>query len=82
MEIEAGVVALLGALTVSAMVVAWQLAVRPDLMLGMWGEPERGGWFDHHPGALRGLRLALGVVVFLMGFLTGLCLTFLTGTAS
>jgi hypothetical protein len=59
----------------------WQLLVRPEALLALWAEPEReDGWFEHHPGALRGLRYALGAVLFLSGFLTGLALTFLLST--
>ena len=61
------------------------LLVRPETLLAMWSDPraessDGEGWFDHHPAALRGLRYALGTLLFLSGFLTGLALTFLSGT--
>lgn len=57
------------------------LLFRPETLLAMWSDPRvDDGWFDHHPGALRGLRYALGSLLFLSGFLTGLALTFLSGT--
>jgi hypothetical protein len=77
---------IVGCLTAATAVVGvafWQVLVRPESMLALWAEPPRadgGGWFDHHPGALRALRYALGMVLFMSGFLTGLALTFLLGT--
>jgi hypothetical protein len=59
----------------------WQLLVGPDRLLSLWGGRRDEGWFEHHPAALRGLVISLGVVLFLSGFLTGLALTFLTGTS-
>jgi hypothetical protein len=59
----------------------WQLLVHPEALLSLWADREgEEGWFEHHPGALRGLRYALGTVLFLSGFLTGLALTFLLST--
>jgi hypothetical protein len=77
---------IVGCLTAATAVVGvafWQVLVRPESMLALWAEPPRPdgvGWFDHHPGALRALRYALGMVLFMSGFLTGLALTFLLGT--
>ncbi len=59
----------------------WQLLVGPDRLLGLWSEKRDEAWFDHHPAALRGLIVTFGLVLFLSGFLTGLALTFLTGTS-
>jgi hypothetical protein len=57
------------------------LLVRPETLLSMWSDPRvDDGWFDHHPAALRALRYALGTLLFLSGFLTGVALTFLSGT--
>lgn len=73
----------LTAITAVLGVAYWQLMVRPETMLALWTDPRKDGdtsWFRHHPGALRALRYALGTVLFLSGFLTGLALTFLLGT--
>lgn len=86
---EPFIVGVLTAVTAVLGVAFWQLLVRPESLLGLWSEPrvEPGtprwgddGWFEHHPGTLRALRYALGTVLFLSGFLTGLALTFLLGT--
>ncbi|HHO52527.1 MAG TPA: hypothetical protein ENK18_17080 [Deltaproteobacteria bacterium] len=60
----------------------WQLMVRPNALLALWSDPSVPAepWFEHHPGALQGLRWALGIVLFLSGFLTGHTLTFLLQT--
>ncbi|MEZ4234873.1 MAG: hypothetical protein R3F59_01635 [Myxococcota bacterium] len=76
---------IVGCLTAATAVVGvafWQVLVRPESMLALWGDgaSDGDGWFDHHPGALRALRYALGMVLFMSGFLTGLALTFLLGT--
>jgi hypothetical protein len=79
---EPFIVGALTAITAMLGVVFWQLLVRPETMLSLWAEPSPrdGDWFQHHPGTLRALRYALGTVLFLSGFLTGLALTFLLGT--
>jgi hypothetical protein len=72
----------------------WQLLVRPEPFLALWtralwtrgrldpeGGGSDGGWFEQHPAALDALRWALAGLLFVSGFLTGLALTFLTGTA-
>jgi hypothetical protein len=81
------IVGALTAVTAVLGVAFWQLLVRPEALLALWADPRRDppwghgdGWFDSHPGALRALRYALGTVLFLSGFLTGLTLTFLLGT--
>ena len=73
----------LTAMTVAIGALFWQLLVRPDVFLSVWSDKgvTDSQWFEHHPGALIALRWTLGVVVFLLGFLTGLALTFLTGTS-
>ncbi|MEQ1505815.1 MAG: hypothetical protein ABMB14_26510 [Myxococcota bacterium] len=72
----------LTALTAVVGMAFWQVLVRPEALLALWSDPrsEPEGWFDLHPGILRALRYALGAVLFLSGFLTGLALTFLLGT--
>ena len=78
---EQVIVGWLTAVTFVLVVAFWQLLVRPERLLGLWADPDADdGWFDDHPGALRGLRCALGTVLFLSGFLTGLAVTFLLGT--
>jgi hypothetical protein len=81
---------IVGALTAVTAVIGvafWQLLVRPEALLALWVDPRRDlaengvdGWFEHHPGALRALRYALGAILLLSGFITGLTLTFLLGT--
>ena len=68
-------------LTAVVGVAFWQLMVRPESLLSLWSDPRSPQvWFDQHPGTLRALRWALGTVLFLAGFLTGLTLTFLVQT--
>lgn len=81
---------IVGCLTAGTAVVGvafWQVLVRPEAMLALWAEPwlrrarNTPEWFaGPGPGALRALRYALGMVLFMSGFLTGLALTFLLGT--
>ena len=75
------IVGALSAATAVLLLAFFLLLVRPEALLAMWSDP-RGddGWFEHHPGALRALRYALGSLLFVSGFLTGLALTFLSGT--
>ena len=62
-------------------VVVFQLLVHPEVLFGLWSDPEdRDPWVEAHPGATRALRIAAGSVLFLACFLTGLTLTFLLGT--
>jgi hypothetical protein len=75
---EALLVGALTAMTVAVGAFLWQLQVRPRALLHAWGDED--GWLDAHPGALVALRYALGGVLILLGFLTGLALTFLTTT--
>ncbi|MEQ1565008.1 MAG: hypothetical protein ABMA64_05170 [Myxococcota bacterium] len=76
------IVGALTAVTAVLGVAFWQLLVRPEALLSLWADPRREpeGWFGSHPGAVRALRVAVGAVLFLSGFLTGLTLTFLLGT--
>lgn len=81
---------LVGALTGLAAVVGvllWQLLVRPQASLAWWAgdgprRPDLDRWIEQHRGALRALRIAGAGIVFLLGFLTGLLLTFLRATAA
>lgn len=72
-----------GLLTGGAAVVAvllWQLLVRPEATLAWWaGRAPDDRWLD--PATVRALRMAGGGMVFLLGFLVGLALTFLQATA-
>lgn len=79
---EPMLVGLLTAATAVLGVAYWQLLVRPEAMLALWmpADHDREEWFEHHPGAVRALRLTAGGMLFLFGFLTGLTLTFLLGT--
>lgn len=79
---EPFIVGALTAITAMLGVAFWQLLVRPETLLSLWADPRArdADWFQHHPGALRALRYALGTVMFLSSFLTGLALTFLLGT--
>lgn len=76
---------MIGGLTAATAVVGvfwWQLLVRPDALLAGWVEdPEQREWFEQHPATLAALRWVAGSLVFVLGFLTGLALTFLARTA-
>lgn len=76
---DALVVGALSAVGAVCALVLWVLLVHPEVVLSLLrGESE--DWVAHHPGAVRGLRVALGAILVLIGFLTGLSLTFLSGT--
>lgn len=79
---DAVVVGLLVALTLSVCMALWYALVRPDVVLSLWSEgaATEDGWFEEHSGSLTALRVALGVGVFLLGFLTGLATAFLRST--
>ena len=80
---DAVLVGTLTALTAIAGVFWWQLLVRPDALLHPFGLHDgEEGWFEHHPGAVRALKLVAGGLVFVLGFLTGLALTFLARTGA
>ena len=81
---EPFIVGLLAGVTAMLGVAFWQLLVGPDRLLALLPRSrsrDDDGWFEEHPAALRGLTMAVGLVLFLSGFLTGLALTFLTGTS-
>lgn len=71
----------IGSLTGSTAVVGvllWQLRARPDLVLGVHGET----WSGHLAASILALRLAGAVLLFLLGFLTGLAVAFLSATST
>ncbi len=79
-----------GALTATGTVTGmlfWLLLVRPDRLLGLLSDStddphaHRVEWFEDHPGQLVALRVTGAVVVLILGFLTGLAVAFLAGTA-
>lgn len=75
---------LVGALTAVGTVVGmlfWLLLVRPDALLALLSDSSSGSWFEQHPGMLRALRWTSAVLVLFLGFLTGLAVAFLAGTA-
>jgi len=79
--VEPLLVGILTATTAVLGVAYFQLLVRPEVLLGLWSDPEgQHSWFEGHPGALRLLRIVAGSMLFVSGFLTGLALTFLLGT--
>ncbi len=69
---------LAGATTVLG-ITFWQLLVRPEPLLSLLVPND--DWLEGHPGAIRALRSAAAVLLFVSGFLTGLALTFLSGTS-
>lgn len=76
------VIAVLTATTAVVGVFWWQLLVRPDALLAGWSsDPEAVEWFEQHPVTLAALRWVAGSLVFTLGFITGLALTFLARTA-
>jgi hypothetical protein len=74
----------IGGLTAVTAVVGvfwWQLLVQPDALLAGWArDAEEQQWFEHHPALLAALRWVAGSLVFVLGFGTGLALTFLART--
>ena len=78
--LDAVVVGLLTAAGAVLAVLTWQLYVHPEALLGLWGGAGESSWFEHHPGALSALRIAAALLLFVTGFLTGLALSFLSGT--
>ncbi len=59
----------------------WLLLVRPDALLGLLSDAPDAAWFEHHPTTLLALRATSGLVVLILGFLTGLAVAFLAGTS-
>lgn len=73
-----------GALTAAGTVAGmlfWLLLARPEALLGLFTEQPPGDWFDDHPVTLRALQVTFGFVVAILGFVTGLTVAFLAGTA-
>ncbi|NCG18524.1 MAG: hypothetical protein GWP91_05885 [Rhodobacterales bacterium] len=79
---DALLVAVLTAITAVLGVFWWNILTRPELILSGFQDANHDGegWFEHHPGALKALRLVVGGLVFVSGFMTGLALTFLART--
>ena len=71
---------LTAAVTVAAMLL-WLLFARPESLISLWSDPAPGGWFEENDGTLQALRVTGSVVVAVLGLLTGLAITFLSGTA-
>lgn len=79
---DALVVGALGAATTVFGLLAWLLMARPELVLVLWSDHDPGeDPVADHPGAIRLLRWISVVTTFLLGFLTGLAVTFLSGTS-
>ena len=78
---DALLVGSLAAVVTVASMLFWLLLVRPDALLGLLSDQPEGSWFEHHPTTLRALRLTGGLVVLILGFLTGLAVMFLASTA-
>ena len=78
--VDAGVVGLLTSIGAVLAVLTWQLFVHPEALFDLWSTGSEHAWFEHHPGPVSALRVAAGVLLFLSGFMTGLALSFLTGT--
>lgn len=73
-----------GGLTAAATVAGmlfWLLLARPEALLGLFGEQSPGPWQDDHPASTTALRISLGAVVLILGFVTGLTVAFLAGTS-
>ncbi|MCB9676564.1 MAG: hypothetical protein H6737_15715 [Alphaproteobacteria bacterium] len=78
---DAVLVGLLTAVGTVAGMLFWLLLVRPDALLGLLSDRPDAEWFDQHPATLGALRVTSGVVVLILGFLTGLAVAFLAGTS-
>ena len=79
---DARVIGGLTAVTAVVGVFWWQLLVRPQALLAGWTkDPDAVEWFEQHPATLAALRWVAGSLVFVLGFVTGLALTFLARTA-
>lgn len=73
-----------GGLTAAATVAGmlfWLLLARPEALLGVFSEQPSGEWFDDHPSTLGFLQTTFGIIVVILGFVTGLTVAFLAGTA-
>jgi hypothetical protein len=78
--VDALLVGLLTALGAMLGMVAWHLLARPEAVFALWRDPAEP-WPDEHEGTVAALRTAVLALVFLVGFLTGLALSFLTATS-
>lgn len=54
----------------------WRACVRPDEVVGWWSARGVSDPVDDDEALVRGLRIVLGVVVVLLGFVTGAVVAF------
>jgi hypothetical protein len=82
--LEALIVGAAAAIGVSFGVFFWFLLVHPSLLMSVFSDSMLSdeSWQEQSPFSLRMLRVLAGFVLFVFGFLTGLTLSFLSGTAS
>ena len=59
----------------------WLLLARPEALLGLFSEQPPGDWFGDHPSTLGALQITFGLMVGILGFVTGLTVAFLAGTS-
>ncbi len=78
--LDAVVVGLLTSIGAVLAVLTWQLYVRPRALFELWSSDNEHAWFDNHPGPVAALRVTACMLVFLIGFMTGVALSFLSGT--
>jgi hypothetical protein len=78
------VIMLLGGGAFALVAFYWHLLVRPEVTLSLWDDNALSdeSWSVEGGSALYVLRWVLGGLVFAVGFLTGLLLTYLSATGS
>ena len=79
---DAGLVGLMTASTVTFGTIFWYLLVRPQVLLSFLDQNAvtDAAWVEPDAPTLRALRWASGATLFLLGFLTGLITAFLSST--
>ena len=78
---DALLVGVLGSATTLFGLLAWLVLARPELILVFWADVDPSEDRDlDHAGAIRLLRWISVGTTFLLGFLTGLAATFLSGS--
>ena len=83
MTVEALVIGILTSIAAVCGALFWKLLVHPEDALAFWSErtlTDDGSWFDHNPASIRALRALGAGLLFVLGFVTGYALTFLTQT--
>ncbi len=82
MSYEAIVIGLLTSVAAIVGALFWKLLVHPEDTLAHWSDRAvtDDSWFDHNPAAVRALRTVGAGLLFVLGFVTGYALTFLTQT--